>query len=147
MFDHLEKLEIQDSPVKMYLPELCPDACLLVRIAAERNSDYNNAYLKRNGKKPRVEKFDRSKKDVIPELNVDEIQATAREIYPGTVIVGWSDVLDSDDKKIPFNIENCQEFCQKIPEWILNQIIIYASTPENFLLGDSPPPAAELAKN
>ena len=154
MFDHLSSKEISQSAFPMYLPELNqdsddPEACLMIRIASESNEDYNNAVLLRSGKKPRPIKRDRSKPSEERDIDLDATRADARATYPGTVVVDWKNVFNEAGEEVPWSIEVCQEFCQKMPVWIFDQILIYACTPENFLKAGEqlPPDGVELAKN
>lgn len=148
MFDQFKKLEVRpDATCWMDLPEVTPDARLLLKPAIESNHEYYNEFLKKTGKKSRRSLA----KATVASLDVKQARDDDRALFPNRVIVGWEGMQDSDNDNadIPFTPELCIEFCQKLPSWIFDRLRLYAALPENFLDEgqESAPEPIELAKN
>lgn len=142
MFEHLKKYDIRDKDSWMDMPELGPQARLLLRPAGEANPPYYNALIRRIGKERRAAR----------DVTVDDLRKHRdhdRQLYPLYVISSWENVLDSDGNSVPFDRELAKELCSVLPAQIFDRLRNYAAAPENFVPEDEelPPDPADIAGN
>ncbi len=138
-------LEVSQATAWCELPEVSPEARLLLKPATEENPGYYNAMLRKAG--PRARKIARTQRLTSEDgkLNREE----DRVLYPRFVIQNWEGVMDSKNKKVAFNRDNVVEFCEKLPDWLFDRVRNFASTQERFLDLDEEetPDPVKLAKN
>jgi hypothetical protein len=72
-----------------------------------------------------------------------------REFFPLYVISGWKGVVDLEGEEVPFSPEVCAEFLAALPDWIVQELSVFAGRAHNFLPDDMPTEAEvdEQAKN
>lgn len=70
-------------------------------------------------------------------------------LYPRHNVVGWDNVFDIKGERVPFSVEACTKLFRALPRWILDEIRLFALTPENFVEQGTPTPETvdELAGN
>lgn len=144
-FSHLKKLDVAQATSWIDLPEIAPGARLQLRPAGESNSAYYNAMLRKSGRRTRqMVRTDTIDADMIAQNRRDD-----RELFPLHVIVGWENIVDSDDNPVSFSKEECRELLAALPDWIVDRIRNHAATPERFLEQDEDPvpDPRELAGN
>jgi len=129
---------------------------VLEMVCAAENPAYSEALLKIGGERRR----DLAKKDARRVAETGDTEAMVRRwrddeqereddraIYPGTVVRGWRNVINSKGEPVPYSIDACRAFFAKLPDWILNRIRWFAVVPKNFSGKAPPPPAATVAGN
>lgn len=139
------KLEVRQAVAWVDMPELSDKARVAVKPAAESNSPYFNAMLRRSATRTRrIARTDRITAEDAAANRSDD-----RDLYPRHVLVNWEGVYDTDNKPVPFNEDTAREFCAKLPDWLFDRIRNVATTPERFLgeHTDPDPDAEELAGN
>jgi len=145
MFEHLEKLEVADATSWIDLPEVTPEARILLKHAGETNTHYYNAMLRRSGKRAR--KMVRT--DAVDAEMLAKNRDEDRDLFPKFVFAGWEGIQDVEGNPVPFSRKSAAEFCAKCPGWIFDRIRNHAATPERFLPVEEEdgPDVDELAKN
>lgn len=127
----------------------CP--VLIVKCAAD-----NTAYLEalkqhRQETNRKVERMRRGKnKRLRPGEVMNELLAEIDlKVYPGTIIVDWRNVVDTNHEAVPFTVENCAAFLQALPHSIFEGVRAFCSDPRNFRAGadDSDENTEALAGN
>ena len=78
---------------------------------------------------------------------LDQQREQDRTLFAKHVIIGWSNVVDSGGRSVPFSPEVCEEFLRALPDYILDDIKLFASTPGNFIDPDDLVDVEELEKN
>jgi hypothetical protein len=145
MFKHLKKLDVSEATSWIELPEITPNARILLRFAGEGNPQYYNPMLKKAGKRARrmVNGSD------LDQATILQNRADDVKLFPLYVIVGWEGIEDEDGNEVIHNREAAKELCESLPGWIMDKIRNHAASPEMFLGEDeeSSPDKEELAKN
>lgn len=136
MFKHLKKLDVAGATSWIDLPEVAPDARLMLRPAGEANPAYFNAMLKRSGKRLR----NISRTDIVSPADLAQNRADDRELFALHVVVGWEGVLDDQDQPVQFSRENAKEFLEQLPDWVFDRVRNHAATPERFVQESLPDP-------
>lgn len=144
MFD-FKALEVRDAMSWMDLPEISPNARLLLKPGDDSNPAYYDAMLRKSGTRKRLI----ARRQEVSAEDIAQNRADDRELYPMRVMAGWEGVEDTEGNAVPFSRDACAEFCSKLPGWIFDRVRNYAATPEQFLAEDEIPlpDAPELAEN
>jgi hypothetical protein len=139
------KLEVRQSVAWVAMPELSEKARIAVKPATEANAPYFNAMLRRSAARARR----MARTDRITAEDAAANRSDDRDIYPRYILVNWEHVYDTDGKLVPFNEDNCREFCSKLPDWLFDRLRQVATTPERFLdeHGEEDPDPEALAGN
>ncbi len=125
-FDPSDRTTWYEFPI-----ELPGNPRLKLKHAGRSNRAYTQAIIDANakgGQKRRAQTIDA----LDDGLNLD------RRLFPKHVIVGWDRVQDSEGKPIPYGANVCLEFLKALPDWLVQDVSIFAAKPENFLAEDSP---------
>lgn len=128
-------LQIENAEAWMELPELSPGARILLRPATDANKFYYNALLRVSG--ARARRMARSDK-MHPE-DIAKNREEDRQLFPKYVLRGWENIRDRQNNQVPFSRETAKEFCEKIPDWLMDRIRNFAGSPENFTADDQEP--------
>lgn len=144
-FGHLAKHDINPNKTQLYtFYELEGEPALTVRVVGEKNRPLFKRIQKRAGGANRAP------------LNVQQIQSkarrNARELFAGSdgCIDGWPTApLDSDGNPVEFSAENCSAFLVALPDHLLDGLIAYVASSENFTGEDdvTPEQADDLGKD
>lgn len=152
-FDHLKSLNPTGRTAWHTLPfgGTRPDgtplpASFQLRHAGEGNKEWTNAVAKHNTSNPvRARGFAKlSNEDVAAALLERD-----RALFPRHVVVGWENVFDAAGAPVSFTVEACLDLFAVLPQWILDEVRLFAFTASNFVSADSPTVAGanELAGN
>jgi len=129
MFDYLKKLDPAQRTVSLPMPEITPDAKLIVSYAGKGNTGYQNAVLK--AATTRARQVQRGAGAITAEMleqsHQDDIQNYARFI-----IKGWEGILDDENEPVPFTRSNCLELLKVLPDHLFQIITRFCSNPSNF---------------
>ena len=156
-FNRVKKLRIapeQTSPCDV--PELGPDAVLHLAYAGEVNKEYFNARFGEGiaAAEKAAERPSRARKAlkeiVKKEGNTKAARERDRTLFAQYIVKGWTDVLDDDDAKPPYTVEDMQtiidDLCSDpstVP--IFDRIRGHANDPLNYR--EMPGDLNETAKN
>lgn len=127
-------------------PDVAPGARICCKPATEANPAYYNAMLKRAGR--RVRNMIRSDRISLEDAALN--REDDRSLYPRYVITNWDGLNDTDGKPVPFSRDHCVELCEKLPNWVFDQLRNFAATPERFITvedEEEAPEPQELAGN
>lgn len=133
MFEHLSAYDPRGTS-EFVLP-IAGRPSLKMRPAGQSNAPYFNAMAKRNAKSGQLRRLAQGQVDVD---SIDQNRKEDRELYPVHVIVGWTNVNDSEGKPVQFTAVTCREFLQALPDWIFDEVRNFAAIPANFLPDDEP---------
>lgn len=137
-FKNLEKYELETEYVKFRIPHIEENITLFLLPATQANKPFFNAqliYFKEHG----------IKKPTISLSVLDETRDRERNLYARYVIKGWDGVESEYGSPVVFNIEDCQEFLTQLPDWLFDEIRMFASEPSNFVKRQESP--ADVAGN
>jgi len=122
----LGRAHVKLTPIDYEMYQLGdPTPVLQVLPAGEANKDLMNAVQKRNAKGRRQVRLSDAQLQARARKN-------ARELFPRHVIKGWVDVLNDDGEEVAFTPEACEDFLGALPEWILDDLILFVGSPTNF---------------
>lgn len=137
-FSHLQKLQVQDgdTPHEFELYEIESKPLLHVRctngyapyensIRAQRDRIERDLKRRQKGKK----KGRRRNDQALLEL----MRAPDREVYPGTIVYGWTTNTDADGNEVEYTDEDCAKFLAALPDWLFDRIRLYCMDPQNFV--------------
>lgn len=133
-FSHLSKYDIGGEPVPYPLFQLDGEPVLFLRPAGEKNKPYHNALLKRNAKL--AARF-RARTKITREM-LKENREHDRALYGKFVISGWEGIQTKDGEEAAFSPEVCKQFLAALPDWIFDDLRLFAVDPSNFLRDDEP---------
>lgn len=132
-FSYLNKYDVNESETREYpIVEiesddgLCPT--LTVKVATEANKAYRDGLMRDRGT---VKSHSRINK----KLSEKEIQNTRnadRRLYSETVVIGWKAVPDVSGNPVEFNVENCRQFLEALPNWVFDRLRMFCTDPANF---------------
>lgn len=147
MFSKLkQRLDISLATRWLELPEISPEARVLLAPATEANKAFYNVMLKRAGRRARP--TGKPTPETLRRL-LDEGRQEDRELYPAYVIRGWEGIEDDAGQPVPFSEAACRELLDALPDFIFDKVREFAVVPRNFL-GENEEPAPdaeELAGN
>lgn len=101
---------------------------LIVEQAGEVNKGYFNALLRRNRTAGR-----RLKKGGMDAETIEKNRGEDRDLYPKYIIKALRGVLDKDGKVAEDTAENRKKFIEALPNWLFDELRVFASDPINFL--------------
>lgn len=146
-FSHLKQLDVtRDMRSRFTLHSIQVNGVsptLILRPATEQNPAYFNALIKRNRKAAQIIQAGGVTAGLIAQNRNED-----RELFPAHVIDGWENMLEADGAEVPFNLQNCRDFVNALPDYIFDTVRDHAGTHRNFV-PDAPDPGEveELAKN
>lgn len=129
-------LQIDQATAWMEVPDISPEARILMAPATESNKPYYNEMLRLSG--GRIRKIQRT--DKIDPKDAKKNREEDLELYPKHVFKGWEGVTDRSGKQIAFSVEEACDLCRKIPTWLFDRIRNFAAAPENFIRDREPTP-------
>ena len=138
-FKHLKNYEVKDKTAEFPLTQIAGSIVLIMKPATEANKPYFNDKLRnsrRTARQVRTGALDNS--SLSRDRNKD------RDLFPKHVIVGWKNVVDFEGKKVEFNETNCKDFIDSLPDWIFDEIRIFAMDPQEFIDSEQ---MEDIAKN
>lgn len=131
-FDYLKKLDVKgDETAEFKLLDLPAKPKLILAIAGEKNKPYLNASLKAFGSQLNSRRRTRMDADTM-----SDTREADRALYAQYVIKGWEGITDTKGEEVPFNKENCLEFLEILPDYIFDDIRVFAGDPTNFVQGE-----------
>ena len=133
-FNYLKKHDIGSEPVEYPLYQIGGEPVLLIRPAGEKNKPYHNALLKRNAKL--AARF-RAGTKITREM-LKENREHDRALYGKHIIAGWDNIVDDTGVEVSYSPEVCSQFLRSLPDWIFDDIRVFAANPANFLAEDEP---------
>ena len=129
-FSQLQAHQVTGDNVKTFeLPEVAPDAALLLRSANEGNSGYMNGLLRLTGQS----KGARRQKVKVDAKTMEDMRGHDKELYPHHVIVGWKNVVDATGKEVKFSAEEVASLLEQLPGYVFDEIRGFANDPANFV--------------
>lgn len=145
-FTHLKKLDPADRTSWCELPEVAPNAAIELKYCGESNKGYTNAVLALGA--DRAIQIHRRGLKIAPEI-LAKNRMEDRELFPEHVAKNWRGIVDDSNRSVEFNEDNCAEFMQQIPDWIMDKIRNHAATPERVLDWDEigPSDTEDLVEN
>lgn len=142
-FSYLQNLEVSATRTsRMTLHEIRGEPTLILKPATEANKPYFNSVLKRSRKYGRAIQAGNMTPGIIAENREED-----RELYPSHIVAGWEGVVDSGNKPVKFSEAACRSFLKALPDWLFDNIRMYAATPSNFVNDEEPIDVEEVAKN
>ena len=140
MFEYLKKREIADKTAWLDMPNIVTGARLELRPATMANNSYYNAALKLATKRT----AGKVPKKVEQKEEINQGRLDDRALFAGTVLVGWEGVVDDQGQPVPFSKEVAQDLIDALPDWMFDQIRMFAMDPGQFVEeGDPIPPTDE----
>ena len=133
-FNHLEKYDIGGEPKPYVLYNIGGEPTLFIRPAGEKNKPYHNALLKRNAKL--AARF-RAGTKITREM-LKENRQHDRALYGKFVISGWEGIVDDTNTEVDFSPDVCKQWLAKLPDWIFDDLRLWAVNPANFVADDEP---------
>lgn len=133
-FNHLSRYDVARDPVEYVLYQLDGDPAIQLQPGTEVNKPYHNALLKRNAKL--AQRF-RAGTKVTREMLKDNREHD-KVLYAKHVISGWDGITNDEGEEVPFTPEACRQFLAMLPDWIFDEIRVFATNPANFVKEDEP---------
>ena len=128
-FSHLQGLQLADTK-EFELHQISVNGVspvLVVKPSTESNKPFFNKVLQRMGKSARMLRSGK----ITPAMSAEN-RKDDRELFPKHVIVGWSNVLDTDGTIVPYSQEECANFLNALPDWIFDELRAFCNDPANF---------------
>lgn len=97
---------------------------LIVTPSTEANTSYTNAMLK-------VQTGKRQSKHVTA-ARLKELDVMDRKLYPLYVIKGWKYVPDDKGVDVQFNLEDCNDFINQLPDHVFARLRDYCGKVETW---------------
>ena len=139
------RLEIEHRTAEYPISQLHPGGVLIVQSATTSNTAYQEALIAWNARQPRRDG------EVGESKEVDQNRGRDREVYPGSVVVGWKKIWNkAADKEAEYSLELCKQFMLQIPNYMFDELRLFCIAPENFVerdLGLGEVNVEDLAKN
>jgi len=127
-FEYLKQLEVKkDQTVDYTLYQIAGEPTLTLASATEANKPYYNALLRQTTHV--AQRMRSNNLDV--QVMADNREAD-RERFAKYIVKGWSGIVDSKGRAVPFNEKNCLDFLAALPGWIFDAVRNFASTPTNY---------------
>ena len=127
-FDQLKKLEVSGTKTaRLTLYALESEPVLILAPATESNKPYFNGLLKRNARH-----LNRIQSRTITVSVTKENRDDDRRLYAEHVVKGWESISDSQGNQVPFDKEACLEFLTALPDYIFDDVRVFATNPRNF---------------
>lgn len=135
-FKHLKSLDIQGQQTTRFtLYQVDGEPWLEIRPAAEVNRNYFNSLLKRSRKN-----LKRIRAGAVNAAQIAENRDEDRTLYPKHVVVGWGGVRNDEGVEVDFSVEDCAAFLRALPDWLFDELRVFASDVTNFLPEEEDPP-------
>lgn len=100
---------------------------LIVAPATESNKEYTNDLLRFSLKNKSNTRKNITADDIL------QVRKNDRILYAKHVIKGWIDVIDDSGKEAEFNLDNCQDFVNSLPDWLFDKIRNFCNQSETFI--------------
>ncbi len=138
-FQQLKGLQVvAEKTVPYTLYQVAGEPVLHLAPATEANRPYFNGLLKRsrrNRQRIQAGAFDAR---VLSDNRDDD-----RVLYSQFIVKAWEKVVDSKNQPVDFNQENVLDFLNALPNWIFDDLRLFANDSQNFI--ESPTIDAEEA--
>ncbi len=131
-FSHLGALDVMSSTTAEYtifqisVNGISPT--LILAPATEANESYFNAAMRQSGKRMKAVRAGNLNPKVL-----EEQRELDRKLFPRYVIQGWRDVTDAAGNAVAFSAEECEAFLRQLPNWLFDEIRMFASDAANFV--------------
>jgi len=130
-FSHLS---VGERVARYTLYQVMGEPYMEVVHAGESNKPYFNALLRRSKKNMR-----RLRAGAVDATTLSDNRDEDRNLYPKYIIKGWGCekkdgvILDSANKMIQFSPENVSTFLKALPNWLFDELRLFAGEESNFL--------------
>lgn len=134
-FSHLDALQVKQDGVARYtfhnivVNEKSPT--LIVRPATQANKPYFKELFRRQ--EARARQIAASKR-IDPKF-VDDTRDEDRDLFPKFVVTGWEDMIDADGGEVVFSVDECRQFLEALPDWVVDDFFQWCKRNENFVEG------------
>ncbi len=128
-FSYLQKLEVQEGKTReLTLSRLEGDPVLIGVFAGERNPKYLDALTieaaRMADKRPEGEKN-----------TVQDFRTQDRNVFPGSTLTGWRNVVDTAGNPVEFSDEACKSYLWALPDRIMDKVRNFFLDAEEFIDG------------
>ena len=132
-FSYLKKLDIAGNRTARFtIYQLEGRPTLILAPATEDNKPFFNSLLKRSRRTNQQIRAGGINSAVIKENREED-----RRLYPLHIVKGWEDVKDTKEKVVSFTTDNAKSFLEALPDWIFDEVRMFAGNPNNFVDDDS----------
>jgi hypothetical protein len=130
-FKHLASLRVQDNATVEYtFYRIGGDPTLSVQHAGRSNVAFFNAALRQTKIARRKAK---SRKGAgITAASIEQARQEDIQMFAEFIVTGWSGVLDSKGKEVPYSQEVCIQFLNAIPPDMFDELREFCLDIENF---------------
>lgn len=132
-FNNMKRLDVEQGSADWYeVDELIYDDGTSPRLRCLQAGTYNKGYMNaklRGGQSP-LKLLKRQTRDLSTANR--ERNRLEKELFSEHVVIGWENVRDDDDQKVPFSADACAEFLQAMPDWMFDSLYTFAANPANF---------------
>ena len=136
-FEHLSALAPKGQ-AEFVMYQIAGEPSIMVEQAGESNRGYYTALIRRNARNAR--KISAGKIDA---AMLAQSRDEDRELYSRHVIKSWEGILDKDGAEVDFSPENCYDFLKALPNWLFDELRVFAGEPANFIEDEDPAPLPE----
>ena len=142
-FSHLKKLEITGNRTARFtIYQLEDRPTLILASATEDNKPFFNSLLKRSRRTSQQIRAGGVNPAVVKENREED-----KGLYPLHVVKGWESVNDTKGKAVPFTTDNVKAFLEALPDWIFDEVRVFAGNPNNFVDEENELDVGGAAKN
>lgn len=128
-FKRFKNYEVDAKKVIEYpIYEIEGEPILLLSPATDVNKPYMNNLL-RIGKTSIMQ----ARSGSMSSKTLQQNREQDRYLYPRYVIKGWKKVFEDNGSECEFTPENCEDFLNALPDWVLDKIRNFAGNPANFV--------------
>lgn len=129
-FSHLKSLDVASAETVEYpMYQIEGEPVLEIAPATEANRPYFNAVLRRSRKNIRALQASNMSAGMIASNRAED-----RELYAVHIVKGWSKApVDAEGKEAPPTPDNIRAFISALPDWIFDDLRVFAGNPANFL--------------
>jgi len=137
-FSNLDKLAVAEKTARYEVDRVegvdpKKPVVIIGRPATQDNKPFFNAYMKEMGSRSRTMRKGR----LTPEL-MSAQRRVLKRLFPKFVFVGWENMPDVAGSEVPFSVENGEQFCAKIPEYMFDDMRDFFESEDSFLDEDEP---------
>jgi len=104
---------------------------LVCRHAGDGNKGYMNAITALTLKAARRPRKAPDAEQITARVKEDRNQD--RHVFPDFVIVGWGNMPGPDRQPVPFSRPVCRELIKALPDWMMDNLRVWAKNPLNFI--------------
>ncbi len=132
---NLDKYQTDGRVVDYILPITEVEITLHILHAGRSNKPYlaavsnGNTQKAKGGRRPGGAK---TPQEIAEALDKD------RDMFAKYIVTGWTGVFDTDGKPVALNKKECREFLGALPDWIVQELGMFATEPMNFVADDEP---------